>query len=231
MKAAAPIVAAARERGETSLSEYDSKRILAAAGFAVSRETLVRNLGQAKRAAREIGYPVVLKACAAGLAHKTELGLVAVNLAGPGALADAFSDIAGRAGKDFSGGFLVQEMVKAERELMMGMARDPQFGATVMFGLGGIFAEVMGDAAFRLAPLAAADAATMIEEIRGAGLLGAVRGLPPVDRRALTRGLVGLSRLAQRFPEIAEIDVNPLMCAGARPVAVDALVVLGKDAR
>jgi acetyl-CoA synthetase (ADP-forming) len=137
---------------------------------------------------------------------------------------DAYKEITGRVSK--LDGVLVQEMIKGSREFVIGLTRDPQFGPCVMFGIGGIFTEVMKDVSFRIAPLTQADAEEMIEEIRMKKLLGEFRGSPAVDRSALVCALVGIGELAIRHSEIAEIDINPLIIAGNKPVAADALVIL-----
>lgn len=212
--------------GHGALSEYDSKRLLSAYGVPVTREKLVQTSADAKKAADVLGYPVVLKGCAPDLLHKTEAGLVAVGLGSARDVTDAFKTLTGRAGADFKGGYLVQEMVKGSRELMIGMTRDEQFGPSVMFGLGGIFTEVLEDVSFRLAPLTLSDARDMMNEIRAARILDAVRGMARVDRAALARAIVGVGKAAVDNPEIAEIDINPLIINGSKPVAVDGLVIL-----
>ena len=221
------IIKAAVARGQKTLSEYDSKRVLAAYGVPVSREALVSNLTEARAAARKLGYPVVLKACAADATHKTEKGLVAVNLATERALGAAFHTIKKRAGRRYDGDYLVQEMVTGAREIMIGMVRDAQFGPSVMFGLGGIFTEVLQDVVFRIAPLRKRDALDMVRGIQGHRILGAIRGMKAVDLEVLTRSLIAIGRIGLDHAEISEIDVNPLIVKGSRPVAVDALVVLG----
>ena len=221
------IIGAALKRGEKTLSEHDSKRILAAYGVPVTREVLVSNLTQARAAARRLKYPVVLKACSADAAHKTEKGLVAVNLTGERALSEAFRRVQKRAGKRYDGGYLVQEMVSGEREVMIGMVRDAQFGPSVMFGLGGIFTEILHDVVFRIAPLGKRDALDMLKGIQGHRILGPVRGMLAVDLDMLAASLIAVGRIGLEHEEISEIDVNPLIVRGARPVAVDALVVLG----
>ena len=227
VRRAARIIAAARASGRKSLSEFDSKRILAAYGIPVTREILVANLPQARAAARRLGFPVVLKACAADQAHKTEKGLLAVNLATGKALDEAFRRVSRRCGPNYGGDFLVQEMVHGEREVMIGMIRDAQFGPSVMFGLGGIFTEILHDVVFRIAPLRKRDAVEMLRGIKGHRILDAVRGMKAVDLDSLTGSIIALGRIGLDFEEIAEIDVNPLIIRGTRPVAVDALVVLG----
>jgi acetate---CoA ligase (ADP-forming) subunit beta len=212
------------ERGQKSLSEYESKAVIQSAGVAVTREKLAHSREEAERFAEEIGYPVALKGCSGALAHKTEAGVIRLNLVDGRAVRDAYNEITGRVTE--LDGVLVQEMMKGSREFVIGLTRDPQFGPCVMFGIGGIFTEVMKDVTFRIAPLTEADAEEMIEEIRMKKLLGEFRGSPAVDRSALVRALVGIGELAIRHSEIAEIDINPLIIAGNKPIAADALVIL-----
>lgn len=220
------IIETALKRGQTTLSEYDGKRILKAYGVPVTREVLVNSAAESVAAAKKLRYPVVLKACSPDATHKTEKGLVAVGLGSDKEVRDALATLKKRAGKSYKDDFLVQEMIKGQREIMMGMIRDPQFGPSVLFGLGGIFTEVLEDVAFRVAPLTKKEARRMTGEIRAHKILGAVRGMKPVDMDALTGALVALGRIGMNHPEVAEIDINPLIVAGAKPVAVDALFVL-----
>lgn len=207
-----------------TLDEAAAKDLLAAYDIPVVQERRAADANSAVAAAEHIGYPVVLKGIGADIAHKTELGLVALNLRDAAAVRAAaarlLDALQGR------GGLLVQRMVASRRELLAGLTRDPQFGPVVTFGLGGIFAEALADVSFRVCPLDAHDAHEMLDEIRARALLGAVRGLPAVDRDALVRILLGLARLAQERPDVAAVDINPLVIDGASPVAVDALVVL-----
>lgn len=170
------------------------------------------------------GYPVVLKVCSRGVNHKTESGLVAVDLRNEADLELAFHRIS--ASSPARGGFLVQEMIKGGRELVIGMIRDPQFGPCVMFGLGGILTEILGDVTFRPAPPCEADAAEMLREIKGKKILSAIRGMPAVDTGSLIQCLMAVGRIGLEREEIQAIDVNPLIVQGSRAVAVDALVVL-----
>jgi acetyl-CoA synthetase (ADP-forming) len=222
----AAILRRARARGQRALSEHDSKRVLRAYGVPVTREALVTTAAGARDAARRIGYPVALKVCAAGEAHKTERGLVALGLANDRDVRRAFATLRERAGDRSGGEILVQEMVRGARELVIGMTRDPVFGPCVMFGLGGIFTEILADVVFRVAPLARPDALGMLDAIRAHRILGAVRGMRPVDRDVLCESLVAVGRIGCERPDIAQIDVNPLIIRDDRPVAVDALVVL-----
>jgi len=201
--------------------------VIAAAGVPVSREALTNTKDEALAAAAELGYPVVLKGCADTLLHKTEKNMVFLNLASPDDVGDAYDRITG-AGEPLDG-VLVQEQVRGGRELVIGMVRDPQFGPCVMFGLGGVFTEVLRDTTFRVAPLSREDAAEMLDEVKARALLDAFRGQPAVDREALIDALVGIGALALENDEIAEIDINPIIVAGDRPVAVDAVVVLRRE--
>ncbi|MBI4495629.1 MAG: acetate--CoA ligase family protein [Deltaproteobacteria bacterium] len=220
------IIEEALRRGQRALSEYDSKRLLSAYGFPVVREKLAGSRAGAVRAAREIGFPVVLKGCSAEISHKTEKGLIEVDLRSGREVERAFEEIRRRAGEVPLDGILVQEMVRGRRELVIGMTRDAQFGPCVMFGLGGIFTEVLKDVSFRIAPLERRDALEMAGEIKGAPVLGPFRGMEPVDMDLLSSLLIEAGRLGLELEAVKEVDVNPLIVAFGRPVAVDALVVL-----
>lgn len=224
------IVAEALKRGQKGLSEFDSKRLLQAYGFPVVHEVLAQSRSGAIRAAKEIGLPVVLKGCSPEIAHKTEKKLIEVDLRSLKEVERAYEAIVQRVGDTPLDGILVQEMVKGSRELVIGMIRDAQFGPCVMFGLGGIFTEVLKDVSFRIAPLEKRDALEMAQEIKGAAVLEAFRGMPPVDRELLTSMLMNTGRLGLELPAVKEVDVNPLIISGNRPIAVDALVVL-EDAK
>jgi len=218
------IILKAIERGQKVLSEYDSKRVLSFAGIPVNREMLARTREDAVTFAASIGYPVVLKGCSDKAAHKTEMGLVKLKLGNADEVAKAYDEITAK-GIELDG-VLVGEMVRGDREFVLGLMRDPQFGPCVMFGIGGIFTEAIKDVAFRVAPITEQDAEEMIDEIRLTKLLKAFRGYPAVDRKTLVQSLVALGNLGCRCENIAEIDINPVIIAGDQPVAVDALVVL-----
>lgn len=221
------IVDDALKRGDKNLSEFDSKKVLAEYGIPVTKESVAHNLDEAKGIAREIGFPVVLKGHSSALAHKTEKNMIELNIEDEAALARAYQALEQR-GEGQLEGILVQEMVKGERELVAGLVRDPQFGPCVMFGLGGIFTEVLKDVTFRVAPLEQRDALEMMDEIKAKKLLDTFRGKPAVNREILAAVLIGLGRIGLEVPEIAEIDINPLIIKGDTPVAVDALVVIKK---
>jgi len=221
------IVKDALARGDKTLSEFDSKQVLAQYAIPVTKEYVARDLDAAKSFAKDIGYPVVLKGHSSTLAHKTEKNMVELNIEDEAGLTKAYQALEKR-GEGQLDGILVQEMVKGERELVAGLVRDPQFGPCVMFGLGGIFTEVLKDVTFRVAPLEKRDALEMMDEIKAKKLLDTFRGKPAVDRDVLANVLINLGRIGLENPEIAEIDINPLIIKGATPVAVDALVVLKK---
>jgi len=225
------IIQEALKKGQKTLSEYDSKRLLSAYGFPVVREKLVNTRAGAVKAAKEIGLPVVLKGCSPEISHKTEKKLIEVDLRTLKEVQRAYDEIVERVGDTPLDGILVQEMVKGSRELVIGMIRDAQFGPCVMFGLGGIFTEVLKDVSFRIAPLERRDALEMAQEIKGAPVLGAFRGMPPVDTDLLVSMLINAGRLGLELEAVKEVDVNPLIIAGNKPVAVDALVVLEDKAK
>ncbi|OGQ01413.1 MAG: carboxylate--amine ligase [Deltaproteobacteria bacterium RBG_19FT_COMBO_52_11] len=220
------IIQKALEKGEKTLSEYDSKRLLSSYGFPVVREKLVSSRAAAIKAAKEIGLPVVLKGCSPAIAHKTEKKLIEVDLRTLKEVERAYEAIRERVGDASLDGILVQEMVKGSRELVIGMIRDAQFGPCVMFGLGGIFTEVLKDVSFRIAPLEKRDALEMAQEIKGAPVLGAFRGMDPVDMDLLVSLLINAGKLGLDLDAVKEVDVNPLIISGNKPIAVDALVVL-----
>ncbi|NWF54534.1 MAG: acetate--CoA ligase family protein [Syntrophaceae bacterium] len=220
------IIDQALKKGQKSLSEYDSKRVLKAYGFPVVQERLVNSRAGATKAAKEIGLPVVLKACSPNIAHKTEKKLIEVDLRTLKEVQKAYDAILERVGDSPLDGVLVQEMVKGSRELVIGMIRDAQFGPCVMFGLGGIFTEVLKDVSFRIAPLEKRDALEMAQEIKGAPILGSFRGMPPVDMELLAAMLINAGKLGLENDAIKEVDANPLIISQDKPVVVDALVVL-----
>jgi acyl-CoA synthetase (NDP forming) len=217
--------------GNTALNEHESKRLLAKYGLPLVEEQAAFSVESAAQAAETIGYPVVLKALGAKLLHKTERGLVFVDVSSKEKLEKAAGTILQEAGSDLEG-FLVQSHIKGTREFAAGLFRDPQFGPVVMFGLGGIYTEALSDVVFRVAPLSKADALEMIEEIRSRKLLDDFRGEKAVDRKAIIDILHGLSRIALENDSIGEIDINPLkITPDGKVVAVDALVLYRQESR
>jgi acetyl-CoA synthetase (ADP-forming) len=209
-----------------TLSEADSKRVLARAGVPVLDERVEATADSAADAADALGYPVVAKLCGDAIAHKTERGLVRLGLGDRAAVhAAATSLLAAARPEDGDVGVLVAPMVKGNRELIAGLHADEQFGMTIMLGVGGILAEAVKDVTFRLVPIERVDAEEMLDDLQMQALLGEFRGEAAVDREQLIAVLLGLSKAAQDDPTIVSADVNPLIITAAgAPVAVDALV-------
>ncbi len=217
----------ALENGRTALTEYESKQVLASYGIPVTQEELVTNPANLPEAIRKIGFPLVMKGCAAEIAHKTEKGLIRMDVRNEDEARTAFKEITS-AMDGVAKAVLVQQMVKGQRELVVGMTRDSQFGPCVMFGLGGIFTEVLEDTSFRVAPIEKRDALEMMQEIKAHKILGAIRGMEPVNKDLLADILIAIGRLGMEYETVKEIDINPVIISGGKPVAVDALVVLAQ---
>ena len=217
-------VEAALANGLPALNEHDAKRFLAGFGIPVCREILVPDPERAAAEAVRIGFPIVLKAAGASLYHKTEVGGVALNLKSQEEVSEEARRLLRIPGCQ---AVLVQEMVKGNRELVCGLTRDAQLGPCVMFGLGGILAETLDDAVFRLAPLTGTDALEMMQEVRSARILGPFRGQAPADTAALSRILIALGAIGLQYEAVREIDLNPVKIQpDGLPVAVDALISL-----
>ena len=213
-----------------TLSEHESKQLLAAAGIPIPEERLVSPSEEAVKAAEALGYPVVLKLCGRGIAHKTERDLVRLDVSDADQVRRDTADLlARRLPEESEAGVLVQAMVSGRRELIAGLMRDPQFGPCVMFGLGGVFAEVVHDVAFAVAPLAPHDAKELIQALQHHKILGAFRGEPEADLEKLAHILEALGRIGEARSDVLSIDLNPLILSGAEPVIVDALVELEGD--
>jgi acyl-CoA synthetase (NDP forming) len=224
---ATEIILKAKKEGRAALTEAQSKEVLRQFGVPVVGEDVASSPQEAVQWAKKTGFPVVLKALGAKLTHKTERGLVFLNLKNEKDVENAAIEASLAAGSDLEG-YLVQPMLSGRREFVAGLFYDSQFGPVVMFGLGGISAEAVNDVVFRIAPLTQADAEEMIEEIRSHKLLEEFRGERRVERQRIIDALMGLSRISEDIPGIAEIDVNPLLVdPNGMAVAVDALVVLG----
>ena len=209
------------------LSEYESKQVLATYNLPVVSEELVDSAEDLLKATDRIGYPVVIKGCTADITHKTEKGLIRVDVRNEEEATAAFSEIsAAMNGAAGGASVLVQQLVKGKRELVVGLTRDSQFGPCVMFGLGGIFTEILKDTAFRVAPLEKQDALDMMQEIKACRILEAIRGMTAVDQDILAEILITVGQIGLENDCIKEIDINPVIISGGKPVAVDALVVL-----
>ena len=221
-----------REEGRVSIGDAEAREVLEAYGFPLPKSKLAETAEEAVEIAADIGYPVVLKVASPDILHKTDVGGVKINLSSPGDVRDAFDLIIYRASRYMPDarvwGCLVQEMVTGGREILVGMNRDPQFGPLVAFGLGGIYVEALKDVAFRIAPYSRDEAKEMIHEIRSYPLLEGVRGEAPADHEAMIDALMRISQLVTEFPEIVELDINPLVVfeEGHGAMAIDMRLVL-----
>ena len=230
--AASAILERARTAASTKLGELDALALLEAYGVPIARATVAVDATSAARAAGDIGYPVAMKIVSRDVLHKSDVGGVRLDVRDADGARRAFDDIvrtvSARAPGVHIDGVLVQRMTARGFELIAGMTRDPSFGPLVMFGLGGIFVEALRDVVFRIAPLSERDALTMLGSIRGANVLAGIRGMPPLDRPAIADVLRRIGQLAHDFPEIEELDVNPLVAHDAGVVASDARVRIAR---
>jgi acetyltransferase len=212
-----------RSRGQSNLDEHGSKLFLKSWGIPVNSEIIVNKEDEIAEAADKAGYPLVMKASASDILHKTGKGLIYLDLKSKDEAVSSYRKIQEAAGKKVP--VIVCRMVKGEREFVAGVVSPSGFAASVMFGLGGIFTEALDDAVFRPAPVSMDDAEEMIRDIRSQKLLGAFRGMPAVNINSLAGLLHRLSLIPLAHPEVKEIDVNPIIIEGSEPIAVDALVV------
>lgn len=214
--------------GSRAFGEDEAKEIFAAFGIPVVGEKRVKGVSQAVKAARETGFPVVLKGIGPQFLHKTESGMVRLGLASEDQVRSAALEMEA-AGKDALEAFLVQPMVEGKREFVAGMFKDPQFGPVIMFGLGGVLTEALGDIVFKIAPLEDVDMEDMLNELSSKSLLDSFRGEAAADRQALKNILRSLSDLALENSLIQEMDINPLILQkDGSFIAVDGLIVLGE---
>jgi acetyltransferase len=223
-KLALRLIKQAKANGQKALDEHAAKKLLAQYGVPVTKEVMAETKAEALEAARKIGYPVVLKACSWKIMHKSGKGLIALNIENATQLKDNFQSIQKAAGKPVP--VLVQEMLQGSREFLAGMTRFAGFGPCVVFGLGGVFTEIYRDTTIRLAPLADADVEEMFADIHARKLLQEFRGMPPVKLDKLRKIIRAVGNIALLHPEIAEIDLNPIIISGAMPIVADALIVL-----
>ena len=223
----------ARSEDRSVLTEIESKQVLAAAGIPVAEATLAASAEEAVKAAAKAGFPVVLKIVSPDVTHKSDVGGVKIGLEDEAAVGAAYDDIIA-AVKELQPkarieGVAVQAMARPGTEVIVGMSKDPQFGPVLMFGLGGIFVEVLKDVAFRIVPLEEHDATEMIDEIKGRAVLDGVRGGEPADIGALTGLLLQLSAFAEANPQVEELDLNPVFAYKDGCLAVDARIVLSAE--
>jgi acetyltransferase len=221
-----------RSLGRVTLSESESKHLIAAWGIPITQEVRVDSAEAAVEAAQRLGYPVVLKVDSPDILHKTEAGVVRLGVRDAAQVRTAYTDILARAAAYAPhatiSGVLVQEMVTEGVEVIVGVSYDAQLGPTILFGSGGVMVEVYNDIALRRCPITPAEAHTMLADVKGARVLHGFRGRPAADNEALTQALVHISHLAVQLDgRLAELDINPLLVlpTGHGVKAVDALVV------
>lgn len=223
----------ARSEDRSVLTEIESKQVLAAAGIPVAEATLAASADDAAKAAAKAGFPVVLKIVSPDVTHKSDVGGVKIGLEDEAAVRTAYDDIiaavSDRQPKARIEGVAVQAMARPGTEVIVGMSKDPQFGPVLMFGLGGIFVEVLKDVSFRIVPLEERDAREMIDEIKGRAVLDGVRGGEPADIGALASLLLQLSAFAEANPQVEELDLNPVFAYKDGCLAVDARIVVSAE--
>ena len=224
------IIERARGEGRAKLSEIEVLELLAAYGIPVAEAGLARDAHEAASIARTVGYPLVLKVVSPDITHKTDIGGVKLGIETEDELREAYralvDDVRDALANARIDGVLVQRMVRGGTETIVGVSREPLFGPLVMFGLGGVFVEALRDIVFRVAPLTELDARDMITSIRAKAVLEGIRGRPPADRAALERTLRVIAQLADDFPEIEDMDINPLLALPQGVLALDARVRL-----
>ena len=224
------IIDKAKSEGRSILTEVESKQILGEAGIPIAHAQLAATREEAVAAARKIGLHVVLKIVSPDISHKSDVGGVKLNLGSEEEVAAAFDEIvaAARRAQPQAAilGVSVQKMARPGVEVIMGMTTDPQFGPVLMFGLGGVFVEVLKDVSFRIVPLEPRDARQMIRDIRGFPVLEGFRGQEPADLAALENMLLSLSAFVEGHPDIQELDLNPIFAYKDGALAVDARIVL-----
>jgi acetate---CoA ligase (ADP-forming) subunit beta len=224
------IIAKARREGRKVLLEPEAKTICSEYGITVTEFKVAKSEKQAVAIAEKSGFPVVLKVISPDIIHKSDVGGVMVNLKNKEEVISAYRKILENAKVAKSDarivGVLVEEMAKQATEVIIGAVKDPQFGPTLMFGLGGIFVELLKDVTFRVAPISEAEAAEMIVGVRAFPLLNGYRNSPPVDVKSIVNLLVNVSKLVMEHPEIKELDLNPVMAYPDGAKTVDARIIL-----
>ena len=221
-----------KQTGRQHLNEEEARQVISAYGFRVPKSILAGSETEAVKAAEEIGYPVVIKISSPDILHKSDFGGVRIGIKNESEVRTCFCDIIQKARRLMPDaeikGVLVQQMITGGKEVILGMSRDPQFGPLLMFGLGGIYIEILKDVSFRIAPIGLSEAEEMIQEIRSFPLLKGARGERPVDINTVVDNILRLSQLVTDFPEIIEMDINPLIVfpEGGGTMALDARMTI-----
>ncbi|MBS7608138.1 MAG: acetate--CoA ligase family protein [Candidatus Bathyarchaeia archaeon] len=230
MKQASQIIANALKEGRRNLYETEAKTICMEYGIPVTKFKLAKSEGEAVKIAEEIGFPVVLKIVSPDIIHKSDVGGVMLNLKNAKEVRAAYKQIMENVKKYKKDakivGIVVQEMAKPSTEVIVGAIKDPQFGPTLMFGLGGVFVEILKDVTFRIAPITEEEAREMLTEIKAYPLLKGYRNMPPADIETIVKILLNTSKLVTEHPEIKELDLNPIMVYEKGAKTVDARIIL-----
>lgn len=230
MKQSSQIIANAAKENRKYLLETEAKTICMEYGIPVTKFKLAKSEAEAVKSAEEIGFPVVLKIVSPEIIHKSDVGGVMLNLKSAKEVRAAYKQIMENVKKHKRDakiiGVIVQEMAQPSTEVIVGAIKDPQFGPTLMFGLGGVFVEVLKDVTFRIAPITEEEAREMLTEIKAYPLLKGYRSLPPADTEAIVKILLNTSKLVMEHPEIKELDLNPIMVYGKGAKTVDARIIL-----
>jgi acyl-CoA synthetase (NDP forming) len=224
------IISQARREGRKALLETEAKAICIEYAIPVTTFKMAKSEEEAAEFAGQIGFPVVLKIVSPDILHKSDAGGVMVNLKNTAEVRSAYEKILENAKKYNSAakivGVLVQEMAPQSTEVIVGAIKDPQFGQTLMFGLGGIFVELLNDVTFRIAPITQEDAHEMVIKVKAYPLLKGYRNTPPADIDAIINILLNTSKLIMDYPEIKELDLNPIMAYEKGAKTVDARIIL-----
>jgi acetyl-CoA synthetase (ADP-forming) len=227
-----PILDHAKKEGRSMLTEFESKRILKQVGISVVETRLAKTQKEVVSFSQRIGFPVALKINSPDIVHKSDSGGVKLSLSTAAEVKKAYDEILKKVKKQYPQaavhGVSVQKMVRPGTEVIIGTSQDPQFGPVIMFGLGGIFVEVLKDVSFRVIPVAARDAQEMIQEIKGYPLLQGYRGKEPASINALVEIILKISKFIEQNSQVKELELNPIFAYRDRAIAVDARIVLEK---
>jgi len=227
-----PILDQAKKEGRSMLTEFESKRILKQVGISVVETKLARTQKEAVSFSQKMGFPLALKINSPDIIHKSDSGGVKLSLNNVAGVKKAYDEILKKVRRHYPEaavhGVSVQKMVRPGTEVIIGTSKDPQFGPVIMFGLGGIFVEILKDVSFRVIPVERKDAQEMIQEIKGYPLLQGYRGKEPASVPALVEMILKISKFIEENPQVKELDLNPIFAYRNKAVTVDARIVLEK---
>lgn len=227
------IIRGAISSGRNFLLEPESKEVVGSYGMPVTKFRVAKSVEESVKFATELGYPVVMKIVSPDILHKSDVGAVKINLKNADEVKVAFGEISKNVKKFKSdakvNGYIIEQLAPQGHEVIVGMAKDPQFGPALMFGLGGIFVEVLKDVSFRIAPLTEYDAREMIQEIKGYPILTGIRGQKPADVNSLVDIILKVSKLVTEHTQIEQLDLNPIFVYEEGARIVDARIILSTN--